>query len=481
MQVRHSLGNFVIPGGGTGIPNTYFLIPNSIMQRSPLCRGPIGPIIFGMRRHLKWFVVVLMVAIATPAIAGEVVLMRVEDTIQPASQQFIERVLGEAAERGAALVVMELDTPGGLIDTTRDITTAITTSPVPVAVFVTPPGARAASAGFFILLSADVAAMAPGTNTGAAHPVGGQGENLPEDVRDKVTNDAAAMVRSLAEQRGRDPEIAERTVIESISLTAEEALEEGLIDLIATDLNDLLEQLKGLEVTRFNGDVVTLDLEEIQMVEIEPSFAERLFSVLANPNIAYLLMALGALGLYVEITHPGGILPGVVGVIFLLLGLYSVSVLPVSWAGVALIFVALMLFILEVKVTSYGLLTVGGVISFVLGSLMLFDGPIPALRVSMGVVLPTAVVVAVLTGFLLTRVLNAYRQRPMTGYEGMIGEVGRAIGDLAPDGKVAVHGEYWDGTSVGGTIAAGSSVRVVAVHDRRIDVVAEGDGEEGSA
>jgi membrane-bound serine protease (ClpP class) len=470
------------PGWLGGNSKSEIRNPKSIGKRGfPLSRGPIGPIIFGMQPHLKWFVVALILTVAAPVFSGEVVRMRVEDTIQPASQQFIERVLEEAAERGAALVVIELDTPGGLIDTTRDITTAITTSSVPVVVFVNPPGARAASAGFFILLSADVAAMAPGTNTGAAHPVGGQGENLPEDVRDKVTNDAAAMVRSLAEQRGRDPEIAERTVIESISLTAEEALEEGLIDLIATDLNDLLEQLKGLEVTRFNGDVVTLDLEEIQMVEIEPTFAERLFSVLANPNIAYLLMALGALGLYVEITHPGGILPGVVGVIFLLLGLYSVSVLPVSWAGVALIFVALMLFILEVKVTSYGLLTVGGVISFVLGSLMLFDGPIPALRVSMGVVLPTAVVVAVLTGFLLTRVLNAYRQRPMTGYEGMIGEVGRAIGDLAPAGKVAVHGEYWDGMSVGGTIAAGSSVRVVAVHDRRIDVVAEGDGEEGSA
>jgi membrane-bound serine protease (ClpP class) len=314
----------------------------------------------------------MTLVVAVPAFGGEVVRMRVEDTIQPASQQFIERALAEAVERDAALVVMELDTPGGLVDTTRDITTAITTSPVPVVVFVNPPGARAASAGFFILLAADVAAMAPGTNTGAAHPVGGQGENLPEDVRDKVTNDAAAMVRSLAEQRGRNPETAERTVIESISLTAEEALEEGLIDLIATDIHDLLEQLNGLEVTRFGGDAETLDLDELQMVEIEPSFAERLFSVLANPNIAYLLMALGALGLYVEITHPGGILPGVVGVIFLLLGLYSVSVLPISWAGVALIFVAVMLFILEVKVTSYGLLTVGGVISFVLGSLMLF-------------------------------------------------------------------------------------------------------------
>ena len=444
-----------------------------------LSHSSIGPIIFGMQRHLMWFVAALTLVIAAPAFSGEVVRLRVEDTIQPASQQFIERALVEAAERGAALVVMELDTPGGLVDTTRDITTAITTSSVPVVVFVSPPGARAASAGFFILMSADVAAMAPGTNTGASHPVGGQGENLPDDVREKVTNDAAAMVRSLAEQRGRNPETAERTVIESISLTAEEALEEGLIDLIAADFNDLLKQLNGFKVTRFSGDVETLELDEPQIVEFEPSFAERLFSVLANPNVAYLLMALGALGLYVEITHPGGILPGVVGVVFLLLGLYSVSVLPVSWAGVALIFVALMLFILEVKVTSYGLLTVGGVISFVLGSLMLFNGPIPDMRVSMGVVLPTAVVVAAVTGFLLSRVLRVHRERPMTGREGLVGEEGRAINELAPDGKVAVHGEYWDGRSMSGTIAAGNKVRVVAVHDRRIDVVAVGDDEEG--
>ncbi len=185
-------------------------------------------------------------SVTVPAWSGEVVRMRVEDTIQPASQQFIERVLREAAERQAAVVVMELDTPGGLVDTTRDITSAITTSSVPVVVFVSPSGARAASAGFFILLSADVAVMAPGTNTGAAHPVGGQGENLPEDVRDKVTNDAAAMVRSIADQRGRNSETAEKAVRDSISLTADEALEEDLIDFIAEDFNDLLEQLEGL-------------------------------------------------------------------------------------------------------------------------------------------------------------------------------------------------------------------------------------------
>jgi membrane-bound serine protease (ClpP class) len=221
--------------GRVEIPPSSTLIPHSDMGDRPLCLGFGGSIIFGMQRYFRLFAVALTLVVAVPAFGGEVVRMRVEDTIQPASQQFIERALAEAVERDAALVVMELDTPGGLVDTTRDITTAITTSPVPVVVFVNPPGARAASAGFFILLAADVAAMAPGTNTGAAHPVGGQGENLPEDVRDKVTNDAAAMVRSLAEQRGRNPETAERTVIESISLTAEEALEEGLIDLITTE------------------------------------------------------------------------------------------------------------------------------------------------------------------------------------------------------------------------------------------------------
>jgi len=435
----------------------------------------------GMQRFFAAVSVVVAVLLAAPVWAAEVVRMRVDDTIQPASRQFIERVLEEAAARDAGLVVMELDTPGGLLDTTRDITSAIIGSPVPVVVYVAPSGARAASAGFFILIAADVAAMAPGTNTGAAHPVGGQGENLPEDVRDKATNDAAAMIRSLAEQRGRNSETAERAVRESISLTADEALAEKLIDFIAKDLDDLLAQLDGYELRRGDGETRTLELEDAVVVELEASFAERLLSVLANPNIAYLLMALGALGLYVEITHPGGIFPGAVGLVFLLLGLYSVSVLPISWAGVALIFIALMLFILEVKVASFGLLTVGGVIAFVLGSLMLFDGPIPAMRVSLGIVLPTAVVVAILTGFLLTRVLRAHGTRPVTGREGLVGEQGRAITELSPVGKAVVHGEYWDVRAVGASVPAGGTVRVVEVHDRSLDVVAANESIEGSS
>lgn len=419
-------------------------------------------------------------AIAATAAAADVVHFRVEDTIQPASQRFIERTLAEAEQRGAALVVMELDTPGGLLDATRKITTAITGSAVPVVVYVSPAGARAASAGFFILLAADVAAMAPGTNTGAAHPVGGQGENLPEDVRDKATEDAAAMIEAFAGQRRRNVELAIAAVRESASYTADEAKTTGLVDLIADDLDDLLEKLSGTELRRFDGSTAVLELDEPIIFRIEPSFADRLFSVLANPNVVYLLMALGALGLYVEITHPGGILPGVIGVVFLVVGLYSISVLPVSWAGVALIFVALMLFILEVKVSSYGLLTVGGLISFVLGSLMLFDAPIPDMAVSLGVILPTAVVIAGVTAFLLNRVVRAHRLRPMTGEEGLIGEVGTALSDIDPTGKVLVHGEYWDARSVTTAIASGARVRVVAVGSKLIDVEPVTTAGEGS-
>jgi len=432
-----------------------------------------------MRRAMlaSWVVVC---AVAATAAAGDVVNFRVEDTIQPASQRFIERALAAAEARGAELVVMELDTPGGLLDATRKITTAVSGSEVPVAVYVSPAGARAASAGFFILLAADVAAMAPGTNTGAAHPVGGQGENLPEDVRDKATEDATAMIQAFAEQRRRNVELAVAAVRESASYTAEEAKKTGLVDLIANDLDDLLKKLSGTEVRRFDGTTKVLELSEPIIFRIEPTFADRLFSVLANPNVVYLLMALGALGLYVEITHPGGILPGVIGVVCLVVGLYSISVLPVSWAGVALIFVALMLFLLEVKVASYGLLTIGGLICFVLGSLMLFDAPIPAMRVSLGVILPTAIVLAGVTAFLLNRVVRAHRLRPMTGEEGLVGEVGTALSDIDPTGKVLVHGEYWDARSVTTAIASGARVRVVAVGSKRIDVEPVSAAGEGS-
>ena len=406
----------------------------------------------------------------TPIMAQEVVRLRVEDTIQPASQRFIERGIEEAGRREAALVIIELDTPGGLIDSTREITSAITESEVPVVVFVTPGGAQATSAGFFILISADVAAMAPGTNTGAASPVQGQGEDVGETMKAKIFSDASAMARSLAEARGRNVDLAVEAVIDARSFTAEEAIEAEIIDLMANDINELLEKLDGFEFTRVDGSSAQVDLTDPVIFEIEQSKAEEILSFLANPNVAYLLLALGMLGIYVEVTHPGGIFPGVVGVIAMLLALYSLSVLPLSWAGVALIVVALLLFLLEVKVTSYGFLTIGGLICFVLGSLMLFDGPIPDMRVSLGVVLPTAVVVAGATVFLLSRVIQVHRRQVMTGMAGLVGEVGKALSDLDPSGKVLVHGEYWDARSTGGFIDKGSEVRVVLLGDRRIDV-----------
>ena len=414
--------------------------------------------------------VLAALVLASPVVAQEVVHLRVEDTIQPASQRFIERAIEEAERREAAVVVMELDTPGGLLDSTREITSAIIESEVPVVVYVTPGGAQATSAGFFILISADVAAMAPGTNTGAASPVQGQGEDVGETMKAKVFSDASAMVRSLAEARGRNVDLAVEAVMDARSFTAEEAVEAGLSDLVANNFDALIESLDGFEITRVNGSTGRMELADPVIIEIEQSRAEEILSFLANPNVAYLLLALGMLGIYVEVTHPGGIFPGVVGVIAMLLALYSLSVLPLSWAGVALIAISLLLFLLEVKVTSFGLLTVGGLICFVLGSLMLFDGPIPDMRVSLGVALPTAVVVATITVFLLSRVIQAHRRQVMTGTAGLVGEIGRALSDLDPDGKVLVHGEYWDARTLGDRIDKGSEVRVESVGDRRIDV-----------
>ncbi len=404
--------------------------------------------------------------------AAQVAVLRLDDTIQPASRAYLERALDRAAA-GSALAVVELDTPGGLLSSTREMTTAITSCPIPVVVYVAPAGAQAASAGFFILEAADVAAMAPGTNAGAAHPVGGKGENLPEDVREKATNDAAALIRSLAQRRGRDAELAEKAVTESLSFTAREAMEKGLIDVVAGSREELYRRLNGRTIERFDGSRVTLSLDSVTEVELPPTPAERFLSTLANPNVAYLLMALAMIGIYTEITHPGGILPGVVGVIALLLGLYSMSVLPVNLAGVALIAVAFLLWILEVKVTSYGLLTIGGLASFVLGSLMLFDSPIPDMRVSLRVIVPAALTLGAVVIFLLSKVVAAHRRRPLTGKEGMVGEEGTVIAVLDPEGKVLVHGEYWDALCPDRSLPAGTRVRVLAVEGRRLRVAPE--------
>ncbi len=406
---------------------------------------------------------------ASSLAAQRVVVLTLDDSIQPASLRYLQRGIDAARNGGAVLTIIELNTPGGLLTSLRQMTTAITGATTPVVVYVTPSGGQAASAGFFLLMAADIAAMAPGTNTGAAHPVGPQGEDLQPKISEKIANDAAALARSLAQARGRPEEWAEKAVRESASFTASEALEKKLIDLIAADRGELLKKLDGMQVRRFDGRVVTLQLDAPEIIAVEPNAADKLLSVIAHPNIAFLLFLAGIAGIGFELTHPGAIVPGVVGGLALLLGLFALSVLPINYVGVLLMLLAIVFFVLEVKVTSYGLLTIAGLVSFVFGALMLIDSPIPAMRVGLEVILPSALLIAGLVVFLLNRVLSVHRRQPLTGQEGMVGEVGRVVVALDPAGKVFVHGEYWEAVAPR-PVALGERVRVVKVHGDRLEV-----------
>jgi membrane-bound serine protease (ClpP class) len=406
--------------------------------------------------------VALPAAPAAPAkLAAEVLVVTVKSAIHPVSAELIADAIKEADRAGAAAVIVELDTAGGLMTSTRDITTAILGARTPVVVYVAPSGARAASAGFYILMSADVAAMAPGTNTGAAHPVGGQGEDIPGILGKKVEEDSAANIRSLALRNGRDLKLAEAAVVQSRSFSAQEALDGKLIDLVAPDLPALVKALDGRAVKR-GATTVILHTAGAAVRHFEISPLRSFLGVLADPNITYLLLGLGSLGMLFELMHPGAILPGVVGAICLILSFYGLSVLPVSYAGLALLLLAMIFFILEIKVTSYGGLGVAGVISLVLGSLMLFNTPEPALRVSVQLIAMLTAFTVLVVGFLIWMSLRARRLPVRTGMEGLITETGVARSELAPRGKVFVHGELWDAVS-DEAVAAGQEVEIVAV------------------
>jgi membrane-bound serine protease (ClpP class) len=394
--------------------------------------------------------------------ASEVLVVMVKSAIHPVSAELIADAVKEADRAGAAAVIIELDTAGGLMTSTRDITTAILGARTPVVVYVAPSGARAASAGFYILMSADIAAMAPGTNTGAAHPVGGQGEDIPGILGKKVEEDSAANIRSLALRNGRDLKLAEAAVVQSRSFSAQEALDGKLIDLVALDVPALVKALDGRTVKRGTA-TVTLHTANAVVRNFEISPMRSFLGVLADPNITYLLLGLGSLGMLFELMHPGAILPGVVGAICLILSFYGLSVLPVSYAGLALLVLAMIFFVLEIKVTSYGGLAVSGVICLVLGSLMLFNTPEPALRVSVELIAMLTAFAVLVVGFLVWMSLLA-RQLPVrTGAEGLIRETGVARSELAPRGKVFVHGELWDAEALE-AVAAGEEVEIVAVN-----------------
>ncbi len=415
--------------------------------------------------------VCLFVAIPAFAQAPVVIQIDLEDIVHPVSADYVKDGLQHAKDVEAQAVILRLNTPGGLVDSMREIVEAVLSSPVPVIAWVGPNGARAASAGFFILLAADVAVMAPGTNTGAAHPVSSTGAAINDVLEKKIVSDASAYIRSYVAKRGRNAQLAEQGVTESRSFTAEEALKENLIDAVISDVDGILQQYDGKQVRRIDDRTATLMIRGARPEPFEMTTRQKLLSRILDPNLALILALAGLLGLYVEITHPGLILPGVAGAICLLMALFAFNVLPVSWTGAALVVLAIALFVLEATVVSHGILAIGGVIAMVVGGVMLVQGPIPELRIRFSTTLAVAIPVAVITVFLVRLVYLSHQRKSVTGGEGMIGELGVAQSDIHNDGKVLVHGEYWAAFS-SAPIPKGSRVRVVKMHGLRLEVEA---------
>jgi len=394
----------------------------------------------------------------------------VSGAITPPMAEFILANIEEASREGRAGLIILLDTPGGLDLAMRDIAKGILNAPLPVIVFVYPAGARAASAGVIITVAAHVAAMAPGTNIGAAHPVAIGFGGGDKTMMEKVENDAAAYVRGIARQRGRSEEWVERAVRKSESVTAEEALKKGVIDLVAADVPELLRGIDGREV-KVGGKTVVIKTQGAVVTEKKMGTRQRVLTAISDPNVAYILFLLGLAGLYFEFSHPGVILPGVVGAISLILAFFAMQTLPINYAGILLIVLGVILFIAEMKVVSHGILTVGGIISLVVGSLMLFESPDPALRVSLDVMIPSLVIITLFFVAVIVLVVRAQLRRKRTGREGMMDAEGVAVTDVDPVGKVLVKGEYWQATSVR-PIKAGMPVRVISVDGLRLQVEA---------
>lgn len=397
-----------------------------------------------------------------------VLQVNLEGVIHPVTVDILDQAIRQAGRDGHAALLLRLNTPGGFLEATRAATEKLLSSPVPVIVWVGPSGARAASAGFFLLQAADVAAMAPGTNTGAAHPVMLAGAADPALMK-KVENDAAASLRSVVERRGRNAAAAEKAVLESRSFTDREALAQSLIDVVAGDPADLFRQLGGREIRRFDGRTTRLHLPHARVVHYEPTISQRVQLALSDPNLALGAVLLGALLLYVEISTPGVILPGVAGAILLLLGLSALSVLPVTWTGAGLLALALVLFALEIKIVSHGVLGAGGLIAMALGATLLIDSPLPEMRIqpvaAIGMTLPFALILL----FLVTLVVQARNRRVQTGVETFAGQVAQSLTEIAPEGKVLFHGEIWD-AEASVPIGRDAPVRVVSVHGLKLQV-----------
>ncbi len=428
-----------------------------------------------MHARAAWKIAGLVAALASSGVlnaqphepdGAAIYSAEVDSIIHPVSAEYMIETIDRADRAGAVLVVFTLRTPGGLVDSTRQIITRMLAAKTPVAIFVGPSGARAASAGFLLTIAADVAAMAPGTHIGAAHPVSGNGEKMDETAAKKAAEDVAAYARALAGRRHRNVKLAEEAVNNSRAFTDEEARSASppLVDLVASDIPDLLHQLDGRTVTRFDGTAVVLKTGGARVIELTMTLRQRILSAIAHPNVAYLLLSLGTLGLTIELWSPGAVLPGVAGGLALLLAFFAFQILPVNFAGVLLILFGLTLLVLELKVTSYGLLTVGGLASLIFGSMILVDSPLPELQVSLRFVLPIALGFAGISAFLVRLAVASQRLRPVTGVAAMIGEVGQALTAIEPGGlgRVMTHGEIWTAVAPE-SIAEGARIRVTAV------------------
>ncbi len=406
---------------------------------------------------------------------GEIYTLHCEGPIDSLLEEYMVNSFQRIAKAGdARLVIIETDTPGGYDTSMRIIIKSMLNAGIPVAVYVSPRGARAASAGFFILLAADIAAMAPGTNTGAAHPVSVTGSDIEKTMQEKITNDAASYIKALARSHQRNMDMAEKAVRESQSYTAEECLKNGLIDLIAGDAKDLVAQLQGRKITLAGKGEITLDLKNEKIISLEMTERQKFLRTITNPNLAYFLLIFGLIGLFIEFTHPGVVIPGILGGISLLLAFLAFQILPINYVGLFLILLSIGFFIAEIKIQGFGMLGVGGIVSFVLGSIMLINSPIPEMRPAMPIIITFALCFGCIFLFLTFKVFQAMKRRKETGREGIIGESGVAKTDIDNhQGKVFVHGEWWNAVA-DGLIPAGSRIQVESVDNLILKVKKSG-------
>ncbi len=411
--------------------------------------------------------IALLISLAVGAQAQRVIAVNVDGIIHPVTAEIIGHAIDQASRENASAVLLRLNTPGGMVDASREIAQKIEASRVPVISYVTPSGGRAASAGFFLLEASDVAAMAPGTNTGASSPVL-LNEQMDPVMRHKIENDLSAWLRSTVLKRGRNVELAETTVREAKAFTEKEALDDHLIDRIAPDEHALLAGLNGVTIKRFNGSEEVLHTGGAQVVDYQPTWRERIIASIADPNIGFILLVVGALGVYVEFSSPGLIFPGIAGGILVLLGLSSLSVLPINWVGACLLLLGVSLFVLEAKFASHGILGVGGTAAMVLGAMLLVNGP-PEMRIHLTTALSVSVPFALITMFLVTLVIRARQNKAVMGSNTLVDQIAEARTPLTPSGTVFLQGEYWNAESAV-PVEKGGQVRVVSVEGLKLRV-----------